>query len=256
MLDQPDLIALLLRRADEERISGAAKARSGRGDAQLLQGLVSHGDAAVSAAAMALILARGRRRDRFGQCLATFDDLSPATAAGLTHRIAAALRGPLAAIHGPADVDRRLAEAAANVIGSHQADRGLEALTAALVSALDEAGAPLDDLILAAGSEGDVAFIAAMLAHRSSIGSGTAFDELLSGEAPRLVALFRAARLPRTAAAGLLAAIGDLLGIDDPGAAIGAFDRFNDSEADAARAWLLTDPAYRSALEGLEGRRG
>src|SRR5438309_7757225 len=79
MLDQPDLIALLLRRADEERISATAKARSGRGEAQLLQGLVSHGDAAVSAAAMALILARGRRRDRFGQCLATFDALSPAT---------------------------------------------------------------------------------------------------------------------------------------------------------------------------------
>jgi hypothetical protein len=162
----------------------------------------------------------------------------------------------LVAIHGPADVDRRLAEAAADVIGSHQAERGLEAVTATLVRALDAAGAPFDDLILAAASEGEVSFVAGVLAHRVSIGSGTAFDELLSGEAPRLVALFRTARLPRTTAAGLLAAIGDLLGIDDPGAAIGAFDRLTDSEADAARAWLLTDPAYRSALDGLGGRRG
>jgi hypothetical protein len=256
MLDLPDLVALLLRRADEERISSAARARNGRGEAQLLQGLVSHGDAAVSAAAMALILARGRRRDRFGQCLATFDDLSPPTAIGLTHRIAAALRGPLAAIHGPAAVDHRLADAATETIESHRGDRGIETLTAALVGALDEAGAPLDELILAAASEGEVAFLAAVLAHRASIGNGTALDELLSGEAPRVVALLRAARLPRTIAAGLLAAIGDLLGIDDPGAAIGAFDRFSDAEADAARAWLLTDPVYRSALDGLEGRRG
>ena len=75
LLDEPDLMLLLLRRADEERIAGGAKARSGRRDARALQGLVSHDDRAVSAAAMALILARGRRRDRFGQCLITIDDL-------------------------------------------------------------------------------------------------------------------------------------------------------------------------------------
>ena len=66
---------LLLRRADEERIATGAKARSGRREARVLQGLVSHDDGAVAAAAMALILARGRRRDRFGQCLLHFDDL-------------------------------------------------------------------------------------------------------------------------------------------------------------------------------------
>src|SRR6185437_1414976 len=74
MLDDSDLMALLLRRADEERIGTAARARNGRRDARVLQGLVSHENGAVSAAAMALILARARRRDRFGQCLAAFDD--------------------------------------------------------------------------------------------------------------------------------------------------------------------------------------
>src|SRR3954447_7567478 len=80
LLDEPALMPLLLRRADEERITAGAKARSGRHDARILQGLVSHENGAVSAAAMALILARGRRRDRFGQCLVAFDDLTTGSA--------------------------------------------------------------------------------------------------------------------------------------------------------------------------------
>jgi hypothetical protein len=47
-----------------------------------------------------------------------------------------------------------------------------------------------------------------------------------------------------------------LLGIADAGAAIGIFDRMSDEEASAARSWLLTDPAYRAALERLGQDRG
>src|SRR5256885_11632586 len=92
LLDEPDLMALLLRRADEERIAAAARARSGRREARVLQGLVSHDYGAVAAAAMALILGRGRRRDRFAQCLIAFDDLSPASAEHLVHAVAAGMR--------------------------------------------------------------------------------------------------------------------------------------------------------------------
>src|SRR5437870_5179626 len=42
LLDEPALMALLLRRADEERIASGARVRSGRHDARVLQGLVSH----------------------------------------------------------------------------------------------------------------------------------------------------------------------------------------------------------------------
>src|SRR3954470_6166689 len=95
LLDEPGLMAMLLRRADEERIATAATARTGRREARVLQGLVSHSNGSVSAAAMALILARGRRRDRFGQCLVAFDDLSQASAEALAMMIAAALRANL-----------------------------------------------------------------------------------------------------------------------------------------------------------------
>ena len=57
LLDDAALMALLLRRADEERIGSAARARTGRREARVLQGLVSHESAPVSAGAIALILA-------------------------------------------------------------------------------------------------------------------------------------------------------------------------------------------------------
>src|SRR6478672_10486344 len=112
LLDEPGLMALLLRRADEERIATAARARSGRREARVLQGLVSHDYGAVAAAAMALILGRGRRRDRFGQCLVAFDDLSEASGEHLVHAVSAGLRHELAAARGVANADSELTEAA------------------------------------------------------------------------------------------------------------------------------------------------
>ena len=114
LLDRIGLVQRLLRRADEERIATGAKARIGRRDARVVQGLVSHTDGAVAAAAMALIIARGRRRDRFGQCLLHFDDLPRDEARILVQSIAAALRRELVervgkARSGPAAFKRQCA---------------------------------------------------------------------------------------------------------------------------------------------------
>jgi hypothetical protein len=256
LLDQRDLMALLLRRADEERIATGAKARSGRRDARMLQGLVSHDNGPVSAAAMALILARGRRRDRFGQCLVAFDDLTPETAGALVHLIAAAMRANLVATRSAAEVDAELGTTCTRVIAAQDPERGIDALTAGLMRLLDEAGALSDDLLLAAAHEGETAFVAEALALRGSLTGTTAIDELLSGTSKRVVTLFRIAGLKRDTAAGLLAGFGDLLGIDDSGAAIGQFDALGDHEVAAARSWLASASAYRSAASLLDDRRG
>src|SRR4051812_18346866 len=110
LLNREVLVRMLLRRADEERIATAAKARSGRREARVLQGLVSHDSGAISGAAMSLILARGRRRDRFGQCLLHFDDLPPHEARELAQIVAAALRSELQGLHA-GDRDHLLAAA-------------------------------------------------------------------------------------------------------------------------------------------------
>jgi hypothetical protein len=252
-------MALLLRRADEERIATGARARGGRREAHALQGLVSHENGAVSAAAMALILARGRRRDRFGQCLIDFDDLPQPTAETLVHAIAAALRRQLATPREPGAADLALASALDQVLARRDPDKAIERLTATLAHLLDECGGLNDDLILAAANDGEVGFVAHALARRAGIGGGSAMDELLSGGPRRVMCLLRAAGVPRELGAGLLAGIGDLLGIGDAGDAIEAFDRITDDEANQARGRLATARGYRAALNALErghGQRG
>lgn len=256
LLDDAELMALLLRRADEERIGSAARARSGRREARAVQGLVSYQDSTVSAAAMALILARGRRRDRFGQCLIGFDDLSPLTAVRLVQAIAAALRRDVAAGYGTAAADAELSAAASRLLDKHELSRGVEALTAALVAVLDEAGGLTDELLLACAQEGEVGFLAQVLGRRAGIAGTVAMEELLSGEPARLMPLLRVANFSRELSAGLLASLGDLLGIEDPGAAISYFDGMTADETSAAASWLSAPTAYRLALEVLGNRNG
>jgi hypothetical protein len=256
LLDIPDLMALLLRRADEERIATAARARSGRREARVLQGLVSHDYGAVAAAAMALILGRGRRRDRFGQCLIAFDDLSESTAEILVQAVAAGLRRELAGSRGASSADAELARSANEILDHRDEERGIDALTGALVHFLDESGGLTDELILGAAHEGEVSFVAEVLARRAGLPTESALDELLSGRAGQIMALMRMAGASRQLSAGLLAGIGDLLGIGDAGGAIAAFDGMSDAEVEAARSWLVTTRSYRAALERLGQGRG
>ena len=256
LLDRSALVRLLLRRADEERIATAANARSGRREARVIQGLVSHADGAVAASAMALILARGRRRDRFGQCLLHFDDLPANEARTLVHLLCAALRSDLVAVLGAAEADQRLALAAAQVLASHDAGSGIEALTGTLVRLLDEEGDLSDDLFVAGAMEGEMTFVAQALSRRSGVRADVAMDELLSGDERRVMAVLRTAGVSRQVAASLIAGVGDLLGMTDPGKAIDAFDRLSRAEVEDARTWLTTDPDYRNAVSALGSDRG
>jgi hypothetical protein len=256
LVDDPELMALLLRRADEERIGTATRARSGRREARVIQGLVSNEDGAVSAAAMALILARGRRRDRFGQSLIAFDDLPRASAERLVFSVAAALRGDLASTHGETAADAQLGRAAAASAEKHAEGRSIEALTNALIVLLDNVGGLSDELLLACAQEGEIAFLGQVLARRARIPAAVSMDELLSGSARRLMTLMRVAGSSRDLCAGLLASIGDLLGLDDLGAAIDFFDRMTADEVHAAETWLSAPRAYRAAVQVLGSQNG
>lgn len=256
LLDHRRLIALLLRRADEEQIAAAAKTRNGRSEARMLQGLVSDSNGVVSAAAMALLLARGRRRDRFGQCLVDFDDLCHEVAAALVHGISAALRKDVLAAHGTAVADQYLTAASSDVLQRHDPAKSIDALTASLVRSLDEDGRLEEELIAAAIEEGELAFVAEALARHAGVSGEVALDELLSGAEDRMMMLLRIAGVSRKLAARLLAGVGDLLAAADAGRAIALFDRFDESQVDAARNWLASDPAYRTALGALGDGNG
>lgn len=255
LLNDAELVALLLRRADEERIATASKSRSGRGDARSIQGFVSHHNAEVAAAAMSLVLARGRRRDRFGQCLLGFDDLSSECAGHLVYAVAAALRKDAVAAQGAAAADFELTRAAAGIIAKHQG-RGIDSLMASLVSALDQAGALGDDLLLACAQEGEIGFLAEVVGRRAGLPGNVTFDELLSGDEHALMAILRLAGTSRSLCAGILATLGDLLGIDDPGAAIETFESMSSDDLQAAASWLAAPAGYRSAYSALGGLHG
>jgi len=253
LLDRIGLVRRLLRRADEERITTGAKSRIGRREARVIQGLVSHNDGAVAAAAMALIIARGRRRDRFGQCLLHFDDLPREETRALVRFTAAALRLDLVGAAGKAEADRLLNAAGSQLLASHDPESSIENLTATLVRLLDEEHDLNDELIAAAGIEGEMNFVAHSLARRSGIAGDVALDELLSGASDRIMMLFRIGGLRRETAASLLAAIGDLIGIADPGRAITRFDGIDDAEVADSMSWLNADPAYQAAVGVLGG---
>src|SRR5437764_1440200 len=96
---------------------------------------------------MALILGRGRRRDRFGQCLIAFDDLPDGSAEHLVHAVAGGMRRELASSRGIPAADLELAAACDTALDSHDPERSVESLTAALVHFLDEGGSLTDELV-------------------------------------------------------------------------------------------------------------
>src|SRR5205814_3621920 len=143
----------------------------------------------------------------------------------------------LAGARGPSDADLELAQASGRVLDGHDSERSIEALTAAVVHFLDESGGLSDELVLAAAHEGEVGFVAEVLARRAGILIDSAIDELLSGDSARLMGLFRVAGVSRELAAGILGGIGDLLGIAEAGEAISLFDRMSEDDVRAARSW-------------------
>lgn len=255
LLDRAGLVRLLLRRADEERIATGAKARAGRREARVIQGLVSHSDGAIAAAAMTLIIARGRRRDRFGQCLLHFDDLAAGEARALVCSLAAALRQNLTP-GGSADADRQMSAAITQVLARYDPGSSIEQLTASLVRLLDEEDELSDELIAGAAMEGEMNFVAQALARRCGIAGEVALGELLSGDPKRIMPLLRMGRLMRETAAALLAGIGDLIGVTDPARAIARFDQLTDADVASALNRISSDPLYQHAVAALGGSSG
>lgn len=230
------LVALLLRRADVQRI-----ASSGRGGRSKLQGWTANHDAEIAAAAMMLVTARGRGRDRFGRVSLDLSDLSVPLAQRLVVAVAAAL-----ARRCQEASDAELADAANDLLSSRAELSSAEELETALVEALGPDGRQAPGLLVALAEEGDAPILAAVLAAEACIPPDEAWDALLGG-AEAVALLLRLAGVPRREAAALLASAAPALGIGDPVRAIEAFDAMNADQVEEARAELVLPSAYRNA---------
>ena len=254
LLDTPELLQLLLRRAEDERIAAGIRSMSASKSTRFLQSLVSDEDPDVSAAAMALILARGRRRDRFDGPRLTFDDLPAESAVALVYAVAAALRADLSKRLGAAEADERLSRAARALVSGHDEGNRLEARLFELVHALDRAGRLDDRLIGSAVEEAEVALLVEALARRAGIGFDCAWAHFTGGGG-RLALLLRVAGVSRDLAGEIVAYSSEVVG-SDAETEIREFDGLDEDEVEQARTWLRLDPAYRSAIRALGDGNG
>jgi hypothetical protein len=236
LIQDEALVGLLLRRADTQRI-----ATSGRGGRSTLQRWTADKDADVAAAAMTLVTARGRGRDRFGRVALDLSDLpSP-----LAERLVVAV-GAASALRCSEPSDAEIVDAIADLLATRAETPSPEDLEAALAKALGSDGRRAPGLLVALAQDGDASLLSAVLAAESAISSDEAWRLLLGGP-ERIALLLRLAEVPRLDAAALLANAGPGLGVGDPVRAIEAFDALDAEVVEEARADLVLPAAYRGA---------
>jgi uncharacterized protein (DUF2336 family) len=236
----PQLLPLLLRRAEEHRLAAAAAGEHG------LEGvLAGDDDPGIAAEAMGLLIARNSRFDAFQEPLVGRSDLP----ADLRHRllwtIAAALRRYMVGVHAidPALADQALADAVAAALPGYDEADAVEARAIRLAMRLAAAGRLDDALAARAAEEGNLPLLLAAIAERSALAFDAAW-QLLSDAAGAPVVL-RAARIARPVSGAILVR---LAGDAAASAALDRFDGLTEEEVARLTAAWRADPAYRAAI--------
>lgn len=242
LLGRPDLMAVLLKRADAGRVGTPATADGGR---QLLSRFAADPNAEVAAAAMAVALARGRRRGRLRAGIEV-SDLETEAAAELVNAVAAVLASRSAA------EDEPFATAAAELLGRHDPQRGLDKLEQRLAGALDEAGLLDQTLVHSLAAQGEVGLLANVLARLARVAASDAWELLVSPAEGAKALLLRLAGQPRAVAAALFVSIGPALGLRDPADEIDRFDALTDAAVEVERRRLRLPAAYRHSRERVD----
>ena len=172
-------------------------------------------------------------------------------------RDALALAHAVAALLSPdADADGRFATAASKVVEDDQRNDSLDRAVENLVDALDRDGRGDEALVEAASGEGEVAFVAMLIARRAGIDQPAVWDHLVNAGEGGLALVARMAGFGRRAAARLIADLGSTTGGWSVEEEIARYDfaRCRGSRG-GARA-LAIAAGFRAAVRALEGHRG
>jgi uncharacterized protein (DUF2336 family) len=259
VLRDADLVAVLLRRADEHRLASALVLRAAPRElgAGLIDQLLDATDPGVAAAAMGLLIAESRRFDHFGDPVVARTELPAELQHRLVWWVAAALRTYMISRHGldPVAADRATVAAASAMLAGYDEAVTLEGRAFELAARLNRAGGIDDALLVRALTEGRLAFLAAALGLRAGIDASAAWDMIVDSEGSRLAVLLRAIGCGRDAAAEILLRLALVDRRAEEGVAdrIDAFDDLDhDRAASAIRPWRL-DGEYRRAIAALAG---
>ena len=249
-LRDPELNALLLRRTEEHRLFRAAPDRTER-----LQALIADPDPLIAADAMAVLVARSRRLDRFSEPVLARTELPAELQHRLVWTVAAALRTYMVDAHGtdPAAADRALSDAAAALLAGYDEGDALEARCSRLARRLHGAGR-LDGASIAGFlREGTLPLFLAGLSAATGIAGDAVWDVLAGPAEDGPVFLLAAAGLDRQQAGDVLLMLALRPLEDRLIRQIALFDSLDRARAVRALSVWAVDPAYRQALLRLSG---
>ena len=240
-----ELVALLLRRAEEHRL------QKGNAENALLVELSGSDDEAIAGHAMALLVAQSRRLDSFREPLLPRSELPAELEHGLVWTVAASLRRYMIAEQDlpPPLADSALADAATAIFARSDEGETFAALALRLARALDAAGRLDDRLLARMPGEAGLPLLLAALAVRTGLSIDACWELIADGAARGSVLLLRAAGLSRDTAGTILFG---LHGEDEH--VLAEFDRFDGVDSHDAGSLLTlwrADPAYRAAVAAL-----
>ncbi|WP_380877628.1 hypothetical protein ACFB49_13600 [Sphingomonas sp. DBB INV C78] len=260
MLRDAELVGLVLRRAEEHRLSVTLRLTAARmfelsTEPPLIDMLIDDSEPAIAEAAMAMIVAESRRIDRFQDPVLARTDLPAEVQYRLIWRVAACLRRYLIDIGrlDPAIADREVGTAAQALLAGYDEGSTLEGRAIALALLLRAADRLTDALISRALAEGRVALTVAGLALRAGIEFGSAWDMMFDADGSRLAVLLGAIGMGSATAADILfRCVPNDMDPDTAATRIEAFMTLDRRRAEETlRPWRL-DAAFRGAIDELE----
>ena len=265
LLRDRELMDELVGRVRHDLIADALPtAIAGPDAASLLVRLAGVPDSIVASAARALLVADSRRRTANETGVVAASDLPAALHARLVWWVAAAVReglddilkdaGAAMSLHGGAQSDRAITDAALRSIAAHDEGERIETIAMRLAAAIDARPEELPALLVEAIGDRRLILFTAVLAHAV----GVAFDQVraivIEPEGDRLWLALRAADLDRTTIAQIALPLSDA----DPRRDIEGFADALDGiaavaveDARTAIAPLALHRAFRAALRAL-----
>ena len=256
VLRDADLSNILVRRVEEHRFWKKASAER---DAYLFE-LVRDADEEIATEAMAVVIARSRRFDRFQDPTVGQIELPAELQHKLVWMVAAALRQYISQQHSVLSVDGAVEAAASAMIAGYDEGESLEAHALRLARRLHH-GRRLDGTALARiAGEGVLPFFIAGLSVLCALDHVAAWEVLSDprGRGPAL--MLRAAGIGREEAAAILLALNErgpfISGVESDAVAeqLELFDTVDEAAArDVLRLWQA-HPSYRASVARISTR--